>query len=376
MSWFTIRALGAMVLCVSVATTNVVFAQARTASAILKEIDAIKLPVPDLSREDDKTYMRQFMKQRSEIRVRRAELIGELYRIDPDDLRLVVLLPVRWRSLSGRMAGPDDNAGTRDLTEELNEVLTRSSSDALKKEAAFIKAWIAGDPFGRPGSAKGYAAQAKAVEEFIAVAPKDDRGAALLYFFTVAYRDLPAQQEALYRRILHDYPESEQAGEVRKNLGRVAAVGKKFDLKFRDAIGGAEISTRNLRGKIVVVDFWATWCGPCVAEMPRMKEIYTKYHDKGVEFIGVSLDRSTEEGGLDKLKAFVAKNEILWPQYHQGNDWESEFSKGWGINSIPAVFLVDQNGTIVSTDAGERLETLILELMKRKAPSAGAAEGR
>ena len=83
------------------------------------------------------------------------------------------------------------------------------------------------------------------------------------------------------------------------------------DLSFNDAITGAEISMERLRGKIVVVDFWATWCGPCVAEMPRMNELYAKYHDKGVEFTGVSLDHPRDESGLDSLKAFVATPPIL-----------------------------------------------------------------
>ena len=83
------------------------------------------------------------------------------------------------------------------------------------------------------------------------------------------------------------------------------AVGKPFDLEFTDAIKGSTVSIKGLKGKVVVIDFWATWCGPCVAEMPKMKEIYAKYHDKGVEFIGVSLDEPKEEGGLDNLKKFV-----------------------------------------------------------------------
>jgi thiol-disulfide isomerase/thioredoxin len=122
-------------------------------------------------------------------------------------------------------------------------------------------------------------------------------------------------------------------------------------------------------------DFRATWCGPCVAEMPRMKELYAKYHDKGVEFIGISLDQPKEDGGFDKLKAFVAKNDIPWPQYYQGNHWQSEFSKSWGVNSIPAVFLVDREGKLFSTDAGGNLESLIRELMERKALKDGSVSG-
>ena len=107
------------------------------------------------------------------------------------------------------------------------------------------------------------------------------------------------------------------------------AIGKPFDLEFTDAISGSTVSIKGLKGKVVVIDFWATWCGPCVAEMPKMKELYAKYRDKGVEFIGVSLDQPKERGGLDKLKKFVKENEIAWPQYYQGNGWESEFLHSW-----------------------------------------------
>ncbi len=368
-----IRVFGVVFLCVCPAATLPALAQDRSPQAILKEIEAIRLPEADLSRVADNAHLRQFMRQRSELRLRRAELIGELYRTDPDNPRLVALLPVRWRSLSGRMAGPDDNVGARDLTPERNEVLVRSRSVELKKEAAYIKAWIATDPFDRMGSAKDNQAKSKAVDEFIASAPQDQRGAELLYLLSLCFKEEAARQRTLYLRIVKEYPESARAKAARGLLRALDAVGTPIELTFNDAKSGAEISMRNLRGKIVVIDFWATWCGPCIAEMPRMKQLYSQYHDKGVEFIGVSLDYSKAEGGLDKLKAFVAKNEIAWPQYYQANGWESDFSRDLGISAIPTVFLVDQNGRLFSRDAGAKLETLIPALLRQTPPEDGAA---
>ncbi len=97
-----------------------------------------------------------------------------------------------------------------------------------------------------------------------------------------------------------------------------------------------------------------------------MKKLYAKYRDQGVEFIGVSLDQSKEDGGLDSLKNFVKENGIEWPQYYQGKFWNGDFSKSWGVNSIPCVFVVDTEGKLYSVEARGKLEEIIPELLKKK----------
>jgi thiol-disulfide isomerase/thioredoxin len=173
----------------------------------------------------------------------------------------------------------------------------------------------------------------------------------------------PAKQAALYKRLVEKYPDSPATASAKGAIRRADAIGKPFELSFNDAVSGKAVSTKDLKGKVIVVDFWATWCGPCVGEMPHMKELYSKFHDKGVEFLGVSLDN--EGDGLASLKDFVAKNEIPWPQYYQGKGWESEFSKSWGINSIPALFVVDKEGNLANVEARGQLETLLPQLLAK-----------
>jgi thiol-disulfide isomerase/thioredoxin len=357
---------GAAIVCGSLMTTTAARADERSPAAILKEIDAVTMPVLDRSKVTDQAYVQQFIKETKDAMVRKAGLIGELYRADPENPRLATLLPERWRALSPMMTGRPD---VTELAAELDEVIAKTRNAGLKKDAALWKAQIA------LYTARDDAARRKAVEDFIALDPKDPRGADLLMLLSFNSQGGPEAQKELYQRIVDLYPDSSAAESARGSLRRFEAVGKPFELEFTEAVSGAKISMKDLKGKVVVIDFWATWCGPCVAEMPKMKSLYAEYKDKGVEFIGVSLDQ--KEGGLEKVKEFVHREGISWPQYFQGDGWNSEFSRSWGINSIPAVFVVDQQGKLYSVEARGKLETLIPELLGRPAAKTeGSAGGR
>ena len=120
-------------------------------------------------------------------------------------------------------------------------------------------------------------------------------------------------------------------------------------------LDGKPISLADYRGKVVLLDFWAVWCGPCLGEIPRIKAVYEKYHAQGFDVIGVSLD---EDAAV--LREFIKEQEIPWRQILDGDGFGGAFAKRYGIRSIPAPFLIDRVGKVISVKArGRLLEELV-----------------
>lgn len=128
-------------------------------------------------------------------------------------------------------------------------------------------------------------------------------------------------------------------------------------------VDGKPFSSDDWKGKVVLVDFWATWCKPCIVELPRVKKAYADFHDKGFEILGVSNDYSA-----DDLKAYVAKDTAMpWPQLFdpkaaEGQQW-NPITTGFGIDGIPTMFLIDKKGVVRSVSARENFEELIPKLL-------------
>jgi thiol-disulfide isomerase/thioredoxin len=132
---------------------------------------------------------------------------------------------------------------------------------------------------------------------------------------------------------------------------------KPLDLKFK-AFDGSEVDLQKLRGKVVLIDFWATWCGPCMAELPNVVKAYEQYKAKGFEIIGISLDEDSAD-----LTRVLKTKKITWPQYFDGKGWENPYAKKYGIEGIPAMWLVNKAGMVTDTDATEELAEKIEKLL-------------
>ncbi|MCD8184677.1 MAG: AhpC/TSA family protein [Bacteroides sp.] len=143
---------------------------------------------------------------------------------------------------------------------------------------------------------------------------------------------------------------------------KATAVGQKFtDFEMQTPEGkDVKLSDYAGKGKVVLVDFWASWCGPCRREMPNLVEAYAKYKNKGFEIVGVSLDQNGEA-----WKEGIKKLNITWPQMSDLKYWNNEGARLYAVSSIPHTVLIDADGTILARGLhGDELQEKLAEVIK------------
>lgn len=157
-------------------------------------------------------------------------------------------------------------------------------------------------------------------------------------------------------------PSSANANEVRAVIANPRRAFEKVAPDFKvTSTGGDELSLEKYRGRVVLLDFWATWCLPCRAEMPEVKKIWKKYGGESFVIIGVSLD-SDEQA----FEEYVKKEEMTWPQYFDGRGWNNKVSRLYEVNSIPHTVLIDGEGVVRAIGyRGGELSNKIGDLLKK-----------
>ena len=191
--------------------------------------------------------------------------------------------------------------------------------------------------------------------------------AAKLAAMVVTLNDLHTRYVAILKE---KYEDDRDARYYLREIGQYSDVGKPFTATLTTLDGKTLTLPDDLKGKVLVIDFWATWCGPCVQSMPEVKQFYEAYKNKGVEVIGVSLDETKEAA-----EKFVTEKKYDWIQTYDPGCWLNPTAAKYAIKGIPAVIVVDQEGNIASFSHGIGSEerTTINKLLRNK-PATKPAE--
>ena len=161
-----------------------------------------------------------------------------------------------------------------------------------------------------------------------------------------------ARAEAIWGQVIRSYPGTLAARAADesllapvKDLPEGLEVGQRFPDFTSTDVAGSFLSVSGYRGQVTMIDFWATWCGPCRGEMPNVIATYQRYHAQGFEIIGVSLDQDQ-----DSLVNFVRTSHMPWRQYFDGLGWDNKLAQKYGVQSIPMDYLLDRRGVIIGKE--------------------------
>lgn len=218
------------------------------------------------------------------------------------------------------------------------------------------------------------------IDTHLATFPNEPAAAGVVSRYMAMYERAHTAAETLAEwRALTVNPIIRQSELVAKRLDVIEReTAQPMEMAFT-AADGREVDLAKLRGKVVLIDFWATWCGPCIAEMPNVRSVYEKYRDHGFEVIGISLENANlspndtpeqaaakHAAARKKLLDFTAANNMPWPQHYDGRYWQNEIARGrFNINSVPSTFLLAPDGTVAVVNIrGPQLEPEVRRLLK------------
>lgn len=332
--------------------------ETKTADQLWKDIQEWSTKEPNLDKDlDDITREQKLAEFIDNERAHLNPACEEFLKLYPQD-------PRRWDvklvQLSLKQESDDTDLGGMEKT--LKEIADASdASAASKQKARQALLGIHLQALGEGGLTPVLEAEIAAYEKDFPDDPDAGQFVALRVHF-LGDEATPEQVTELLTRL----SKSPSVATAKTAKAQLALRTEPLDLKFT-AVDGREVDLAKLRGKVVLVDFWATWCGPCVQEVPDVIAAFKKYHDKGFEVVGISLDKEKEP-----LLKFTKDKEMTWPQYYDGKFWQNDFARRFGIDSIPAMWLVGTDGRIASFNAREDLDGNIAKQLDKKSAAAAS----
>lgn len=285
-----------------------------------------------------------------------AGLFGELEKVVPNEETRDSVRMNRYRILAyAGTLGDKESVTTLETTAKEGETANARSA----KAGLSMIQWL--------NASKDAAAQGKVLEDVTAMAkaqPESLEMAESLGFMA----NVGAANEDVTKKVIEVIRNSLKGEAAKDLLTQLDAaqtqrelVGKALAVQGRTTTG-ATFDTASLKGKVVLLDFWATWCGPCIAELPALKKTYEELHPRGLEIVGVNFDTSDET-----VNTFTKEKEMPWVQLREASqnerDMQHPLGKRFGVEGIPTLFLIDRQGVLRHVDARQNLEEKIKALL-------------
>lgn len=198
-------------------------------------------------------------------------------------------------------------------------------------------------------------------KKFIKENPDAYLSVLLLENFLMRQYLTPEEIKSYFEGLDKDVKETKSGKKIKTALDSMSAIviGKPAPNFSAPSPEGKTISLKESLGKVTIIDFWASWCGPCRAENPNVVALYNEFHPQGLNIIGVSLDKDAA-----KWKDAIAKDGLIWSHVSNLKFWEDPIAKQYNVQSIPATFILDEKGNIVAKDLrGEELRAKVAALL-------------
>ncbi len=320
--------------------------------------------LPPKQRPKSREEMIDYIRGVSRVAVQAADKV--LAEVKADDPLLVTAAKLKLESL-GALSQLGEDGAEEEMT-AFAASLAGSPNQELAMEAKRMQLVSEAREIFSTGQLDGVAGLVQKTAALMQENPDDQQTAALAMQLAGVLEQVPGGNEMAVAAMktfgpimaASNDPKIKQLAESFDGKLRLMALpGNPMEIKG-DLLDGKPFDQAAVSGKVVLVDFWATWCGPCIAEIPNMKAEYEKYHAKGFEVVGISLDEDKAE-----VEKFVADNEIPWPILFAGKGWQDPVAQFYGISGIPQLVLIGRDGNVITLDVrGEKLGEKLAELFK------------